>query len=73
MATNIKIEILPDGKISVKTGEVSDIHHIDADNLLEELESLLGGAKVTTPNEENPGKVFWKKHQVLRGGKIVKI
>ena len=69
MSTVIEFEILEDGKVSVTTDKISDTHHLDADQLLEELESILGGVKTT---KENPIlKQFWKNRQVLRGGKIV--
>jgi len=71
MATKIEIEVLEDGKISVKTGRIADSVHVDADELLSELEENLGGERVTQPNEDNPGKVFWKNKQVIRGGKII--
>jgi len=71
MVTNIKFEILDDGKVSVTTGAIADTHHIDADNLLDEIESLLGGTKITKENPE--AKQFWKNRQVLKGGKIIEI
>lgn len=46
------IEILEDGKVSLKAGEFSDIVHIDADNLLKELEETLGGEISKDENEE---------------------
>ena len=64
----MEIEIQEDGKIKVTTEEISDARHLDADELLEELEKLLGGERITTPNEHP----FFKNKKVLRGGKIVK-
>ena len=72
MSTDIIIEILEDGTASIKTTAVADIHHLAADQLLDELEDMLGGGRVTVQNPENPGEAFWKNRKVLRGGKIVK-
>jgi len=68
MADNISIEILEDGKLSIKTSEVSDKNHINADDLLDMLEDLLGGERQTEKREHE----YWKKHRVIKGGKVVK-
>lgn len=39
----INYEILEDGTLSIKTGEIGDSNHMSADKLLEEFENLLGG------------------------------
>lgn len=72
MATDIDIEILADGTVSVKTGEVADTQHISADQLLDELEDMIGKVVKTEKNPDNPAKQFFKNKKVLRGGKIVK-
>lgn len=64
----IEIEILEDGVISVKTGDVSETNHMSADNLLDELHSSLGGERESV-TREHP---FMKDVKVLRGGKIVR-
>jgi hypothetical protein len=46
------IEILEDGKISIKTSEISAKNHINADQLLEEIEAAMGGERVTEKNKE---------------------
>jgi len=38
----IAIEILEDGKISIKTKAISKKNHLDADQLLEMVEDLIG-------------------------------
>lgn len=40
------IEILPDGKMKIQTGDLSGEHHVSADNFLELLQKLLGGPTV---------------------------
>jgi hypothetical protein len=63
------IEILEDGTVSIKTGEFSDVQHIAADALLDEIEEALGSKRQTKPMEHP----FWKNKTVKRGGKIVTI
>ncbi len=65
----INVEILEDGTISVKTTDVSDTNHIAADQLLDELESSMGGKR----KQEKIDHPFWKNKRVLKGGKIVKL
>ena len=48
----LKITILEDGTVTVKTSEISDGNHIAAENLLEELESMLGGVVTKKGNPE---------------------
>jgi len=67
MATDISIEILEDGTVSIKTSDISDTHHLSADQLLDEIEDILGG-KAIRKRREHP---FWKNKTVLKGGKIV--
>jgi hypothetical protein len=68
MPTDILISIEKDGTVSIKTGEISDTHHLSADAFLDEIESLLGGS-VDRRKLEHP---LLKNKNVLRGGKIVK-
>ena len=44
MADTIEIEILDDGRIKVTTGKVSAIHHASADEFLQLVATLAGGA-----------------------------
>jgi hypothetical protein len=64
---NIKIEVLEDGKISIQTSEISEKNHINADDLLDMIENLLGGERKREKRENE----FWKKRKVLKGGKII--
>ena len=66
------IQIEADGKVSVDSEGWSDTKHVDADDLLSELEDLLGGN--ITRNKREPAfvKAFFKNRIVQRGGKIVK-
>lgn len=67
MKTDIIVEILEDGTVSIKTSDVAETHHLSADQLLDEIEEMLGG-KVNRQRREHP---LMKNKQVLRGGKIV--
>ena len=51
----ISIEILEDGTITIKTSAISDGAHISADNLLAEMEILMGGqvTKQKNPDRHN--------------------
>lgn len=72
MPTDIQIEILEDGTISVKTSEISDANHISADELLSEITEMAGGEVKRSPNPNNPARAFFKNKKVQRGGRIVK-
>ena len=64
-------EILADGTISIKTSEISEVNHLSADQLLDDIADMAGG-KVR--REKNPeGSQFFKNKRVLRGGKVVTI
>jgi hypothetical protein len=39
----IELEILEDGTVSISTDKISDKNHANADELLEQLEKMLGG------------------------------
>lgn len=73
MATEIDIEILSDGVVKATTSKIADSLHVEADNLLDELESMLGGIRKTEANPETEGKQFFRNRVVKRGGKIVKM
>lgn len=62
------VEILEDGTISVKTSDISEANHYSADELLEEIAELTGGTRLRSPREHD----YFKRHKVLRHGKIVK-
>jgi hypothetical protein len=68
--STIDFEILEDGTVSVKTEAIDEAHHVSADQLLEELQEMLGGKTQRTENKEAKAK-FWIGKKVLRGGKIV--
>ena len=68
MSTIIEVEVLEDGTVSVKTGDVEETKHIAADDLLKALEDELGGER----KMERRTHPFWNKRKVLRGGKIVR-
>lgn len=67
MATDIIVEILEDGTVSIKTSDIADTHHLSADQLLDDIEDMLGG-KVIRERREHP---FWQNRRVIKGGKIV--
>lgn len=68
MPTNIEVEILEDGTISVTTGNIEDTKHVSADKLLDQLEELSGGQRIRQRREHT----FFKNKAVRRGGRIVK-
>lgn len=43
----IKIQIEPDGTLKVETGDMGGVNHQSADQLLQELARLMGGAVVS--------------------------
>jgi hypothetical protein len=65
----IDIEILGDGTISIKTSEISETNHINADLLLDEIEALAGGTATRKRREHE----FWTRHKIVDRNKIVKI
>lgn len=67
MADDIEIEILEDGTISIKTSDISEVNHVSADSLLDEITSALGGQRKTEAREHP----FWQNRSVRRiNGKI---
>ena len=64
----IEMEILEDGTLSIKTSDISQINHISADALLDELEDIVGSKRQT---EKRP-HTFWKNRIVQRGGRVIK-
>lgn len=73
MKTEIEFQILEDGTISVITGKIADTVHLQADQLLDELNEMIGGEVKRKENPENPGKVFWKNRDVRRVNGKMKI
>jgi hypothetical protein len=65
----IDIEILEDGTISIKTSELSETNHINADLLLDEIENL-GGGEATRKRREHE---FWSRHKIVNRNRIVRI
>lgn len=63
----LEVKILEDGKLQITSQEISDAKHLDADQLLDELEEMIGGSR---ERKHNPHP-FWKNRKVQRGGKIV--
>ena len=55
MGDIINLEIMEDGVITVKTSAISDGNHISADNLLADMEKLMGGqvTKQKNPDRHN--------------------
>jgi len=68
MADEMEVEIMPDGVIKVSTSSISEANHMNADELLAELESAMGGTRVTEQREHE----FWKTRSVVRNkaGKV---
>ena len=68
------IEVLEDGKISVKTAGFGKTKHIDADDFLDSLLTEMGGPVTTKENKKakkQAQKAFFHKKKVVRGGKII--
>ena len=66
--TEIEVEIKDDGKVSITTGDIAQTLHVDADELLAEVEATLGGPATRT-RREHP---FWAKRTVGLHGKITR-
>ena len=62
------VEILDDGTVSIQTSDISQKNHVSADELLDMVEDMVGGARQTTPVEHE----FWKTRTVVKGGRVVK-
>ena len=58
----IDIEITEDGVIKMKTKELSEANHINADELLDEVTDAMGGVRETERLEHD----FWKTRAVVR-------
>lgn len=56
------VEILADGTISIKTSEISSKNHYSADALLEIIEEMSGGQRVSNPSGEARQKKHVHKH-----------
>ena len=63
----LEIKILEDGKLRITSEQISEAKHLDADQLLDELEEMIGGSR---ERKQNPHP-FWKNKIVQRGGKVV--
>jgi len=66
--TEIEFEIKEDGKVCMTTGEIGQSLHLDADELLAEVEATLGGPSERT-RREHP---FWANRKVGLHGKITR-
>lgn len=49
---SIMMEILEDGTITVKTSAISDANHMSADELMAEVDRLMGGLVRIIPNKD---------------------
>lgn len=63
----MNIEILEDGTISISTDKISAENHVSADELLDQIETLMGGKRETTKTKighvhTEQGKTIWHKH-----------
>lgn len=67
MADIIEIEILEDGTVSIQTSSISEVNHVSADELLDEITYAIG--KEVTRKKRSTG--YFNDKAVLRGGKIV--
>ena len=52
MADTINFEILDDGTVSIETEGISGANHVSADELLKELEEVLGGTPKVKQKEK---------------------
>ena len=59
----INMEILEDGTITVKTTEISTANHMSADNLIADLEKLIGGSVTAKSNPDADAKVHKHMHK----------
>lgn len=59
----INFTILEDGTLTVKTSEISDGNHMNADSLMEQLDSLMGGHVDIRDNEEELKKAHAHAHK----------
>lgn len=63
----INIEILEDGQLKITTDAISAANHCSADELLEQIEKLMGGERNTKKTRHGhshvvQGKTIWHKH-----------
>jgi hypothetical protein len=59
----IHLEILTDGTITVKTGEISDSVHMSADALMLDLDRMMGGNVHIIPNDDALKQVHAHQHK----------
>lgn len=52
MADEIQIEILEDGTVKFTTDKISGVNHVSADELLAEIDKLLGGKVIRSKRPE---------------------
>lgn len=65
---SIIFEILEDGTISMKTDEISMTNHMSADQLLSDLEELIGGPVTKQHNPDAKGKAHLHHHDHAHAG-----
>ena len=58
MATKdvIRYEVLEDGTISIETDRVSGVNHVSADEMLAQLDAVMGGTRKTRKREGHEHK-----------------
>jgi hypothetical protein len=64
----INLEILEDGTITVKTTSISPGNHMSADNLMDEMEKMMGGKSVWKDNPDAQRKVHDHSHHEAHVG-----
>jgi hypothetical protein len=50
-------EVLEDGKISVKTGDMGGANHLSADEFMKSLEKVMGGPTTVRPNHDGKQRI----------------
>jgi hypothetical protein len=61
----INLQVLEDGTITIKTSAISDGNHMSADQLLIEMEKLMGGKMEFKKDPEAKAHDHMHKHGVL--------
>lgn len=59
----ISMKIENDGTITVKTSAISAGNHVSADQLLEDMEKLIGGPVIKKQNPDAQNKVHLHSHE----------
>jgi hypothetical protein len=59
----IGLEILEDGTITVRTSEISSGNHMSADDLMRQIDEMMGGRMAIAPNEDAKRKAHAHVHK----------